>query len=311
MKELDLEEINRELSSRVFKEFITYTYPNYEWNWHLDMLAYLLQAFVTAENIPEILQFGIADITKYDVLCLDFPPRHGKSEQASVRLPPWFLGKFPNKEIITASYSGDLAQIFGTKAREVMKSLEYKNVFDIELAEDSRAKDHWLTKQGGGYTSTGIGGSVTGKGADIFLIDDPHKDRKEAESKVQRDTVWQFYTSVAETRMSPNGKKIVIQTRWHDDDLIGRILKREKEDPTSDRVLHINFPAIAKKKEKFRDIGEALMCQKFSQSTLLSTKPVGQLSSFLVKAESTVRKRNVLFFSTSFSSAYLKSLRLK
>lgn len=236
------------------------------------MLAYLLQAFVTEQNIPEIAQFGIKDITAYDVLCLDFPPRHGKSEQVSVRLPPWFLGRFPTKEIITASYSGELAQDFGSKARDVVRSNEYKNVFDIELAEDSKAKDHWLTKQGGGYTATGIGGSVTGKGADIFVVDDPHKDRKEAESKVMRDAVWSFYTSVAETRMSPNGKKIVIQTRWHDDDLIGRILKREKEDPESDRVLHINFPAIAKKQEKFREIGEALWPQRWDLTKLLKKK---------------------------------------
>lgn len=267
-----MEKALREKSRRYFKEFVDYSFKEYEWSWHLEMLAILLQAFITGENLIELEKYGIDDINNFDVLLLTLPPRHGKSEQASVRLPPWYLGTFPTKEIIVASYSGDLASTFGSKARDLMKTVEYKNVFDVQLSEDTKAKDHWTTSAGGGYTATGIGGSVTGKGADLFVVDDPHKDRKEAESKVMRDAVWDFYTSVAETRMSPNGKKIVIQTRWHDDDLAGRILKREKDDPESDRVLHINFPAIAKTQEQFRSVGEALWPGRWGLDKLTKKK---------------------------------------
>lgn len=272
LAEIEIEEINRELAKREFKEFITYTKPNYDWSWHLEELAWLVQGFITGESNDIVRELGIEDISAFDVLLLDFPPRHGKSEQLSIRLPAWYLGNFPEKEIITASYSGDLASTFGSKARDLMNSSDYKNIFDVRLREDTRAKDHWMTMQGGGYTATGIGGSVTGKGADLFVVDDPHKDRKEAESKVMRDAVGTFYTSVAETRMSPNGKKIVIQTRWHDDDLIGRILKKEKEDPESDRVLHITFPAIAKTDERKRSVGEALWPSRWPLDKLLKKK---------------------------------------
>ena len=160
--------------------------------------------------------------------------------------------------MISVSYNSDLAIEFGTKARNLIDSDEFRNVFDIRLSEDTRAKNRWnivkenlegkLIATNGGYTATGIGGTVTGKGADLFIVDDPFKERKEVEVKENREAVWSFYQSVAQTRMSPNGKKIVIQTRWHDDDLIGRIKNLEKEEEDADRVLHISFPAIASKR---------------------------------------------------------------
>ena len=281
LKEIDLEDANRELAEREFQEYITYTFPRYEWSWHLKDLSWLLQGFVSGQDNAVTEEYGIKEINKFDVLCLDLPPRHGKSEQATIRLPTWYLGKYPEKEVISASYSSDLAIEFGTKARDLMNSDEYKNVFDIRLSQDTKAKDRWniVTEEdgkqrmtGGGYSATGTGGSITGKGADLFIVDDPFKDRAEVEVKANRDKVWGWYQSVAQTRMSPTGKKIVIHTRWHDDDLIGRIKKLEKEDPESDRVLHISFPAIAKKNELRREIGQALWEARWPLPRLLKKK---------------------------------------
>ena len=145
LKEIEAENISRELASREFKEYIGYTFPQYEWSWHLEDLAWLLQAFVTGENNKITEAYQIFDVNQYDVLCLNFPPRQGKSEEATIRLPTWYLGKFPEKEVISVSYNSDLAIEFGTKARNLIDSDEFRNVFDIRLSEDTRAKNRSLS----------------------------------------------------------------------------------------------------------------------------------------------------------------------
>lgn len=155
------------------------------------------------------------------------PPRHGKSELASKRFPAWYLGRNPDKQIITASYNSDLAGDFGREVRNIIRSDEYQNLFDVSLAEDSKAKDKWHTQQNGVYVSAGVGGGITGKGAHIALIDDPLKDRKEADSETIREDVWNWYTSTLRTRLMPGGAIVLIQTRWHDADLAGRLLAKQ------------------------------------------------------------------------------------
>lgn len=223
-------------------DFEIATNPNYRVNWHHDEIA---------KHLEQIEFFGDRD---YKILVLSVPPRHGKSQQCSIDFPAWFLGRNPDKEIIIASYSADLAQDFGGKTREKVDSQEFKAIFpEIRIRADEKAKGKWGTMipdpsrqdewkiAGGSYTAVGVGGPITGRGANILLIDDPIKNREEAESEVIREKIWNWFTSTAFTRLEPKGVAIVIMTRWHQDDLAGRILSHPE---LSKRTKSVVFPAI-------------------------------------------------------------------
>jgi len=174
------------------------------------------------------------------------PPRHGKSELASRRFPAWYLGKHPGKQIITASYNSDLSNDFGREVRNIVASHEYSCLFDVELAQDSKAANRWHTDKKGAYVAAGVGTAITGRGAHIALIDDPFKDRKEAASEVTRENVWNWYTSTLYTRLMPGGAIVIIQTRWHEDDLAGRLL--DKQNQGGDQWEILSLPAISHNK---------------------------------------------------------------
>jgi predicted phage terminase large subunit-like protein len=157
------------------------------------------------------------------------PPRHGKSELASKRFPAWCLGRNPKRQIIAASYNSDLANDFGRNVRNIIAEPEFGQVFTgVTLAPDSQAANRMNTNHGGTYVAAGVGTAVTGRGADIALIDDPFKDREEADSERRRETVWDWYRSTLYTRLMPGGSIVLIQTRWHEDDLAGRLLEQER-----------------------------------------------------------------------------------
>lgn len=193
---------------------------------------------------------------KIDRLMIFMPPRHGKSELASRRFPAWYLGRYPSRQIIAASYNSELASDFGRDVRNIVASPEYGCIFDTRLRDDSRAADRWNTDAGGAYVAAGVGTAITGRGAHVLLIDDPLKDRAEADSEVIRDKVWNWYTSTAYTRLMPGGTVIVIQTRWHEDDLAGRLLAA---DPEQWEVL--DLPAIDKD-------GKALWPEWYDETSL-------------------------------------------
>lgn len=173
-------------------------------------------------------------------LMITMPPRHGKSELASRRFPAWFLGRNADKQIIAASYNSDLANDFGREVRNIVHSPEFGALFSVALAQDSKAANRWHTDAGGMYVAAGVGTAITGRGADVLLIDDPFKDREEADSELRRQRVWDWYTSTAYTRLMPGGAVVVINTRWHDDDLSGRLLAAEG----GDKWEVISLPAI-------------------------------------------------------------------
>lgn len=177
-----------------------------------------------------------------DRLMITMPPRHGKSELASRRFPAWFMGRHPGKSVIAASYNSDLATDFGRQVRNIVASPEYGRLFETRLAEDSRAANRWNTENGGAYVAAGVGTAITGRGADVLLIDDPLKDRDEADSELQRNKVWDWYTSTAYTRLAPGGRVVVIQTRWHEDDLSGRLLQEQAKG--GDEWTVLDLPAI-------------------------------------------------------------------
>lgn len=219
------------------------------------------------------------------------PPRHGKSELASRRFPAWFVGRNPHRNIIAASYNSELASDFGREVRNIVGSPEYKRLFDVGLSQDSSAADRWHTTKGGMYAAAGIGTAVTGRGAHVMLIDDPLKDREEADSEARREKVYRWYTSTAYTRLESEltdddlddddiwkafkaeievgeakpfeGAIVLIQTRWHEDDLAGRLLLDQQNGGDEWEVLEL--PAL-------NDAGEALWPQKYTAARLEKIK---------------------------------------
>ena len=158
-------------------------------------------------------------------LMVFMPPGSAKSTYGSVRFPAYFLGKTEKKGVICASYGERLASSFGRKVRNLVKSREYQRIFpETDLSEDSKAKGEWETGDGGFYYAVGVGGGVTGRRADLAIIDDPIKGRKEADSELIRDNTWDWYKTDLRTRLKPNGAIVYILTRWHEDDPVGRIL---------------------------------------------------------------------------------------
>lgn len=179
-----------------------------------------------------------------DRLMINMPPRHGKSELASRRFPAMLLGMQPAQTIISASYNMDKASEFGGEVRDIVRAAEYKALFpDISLKEDTTAKGFWRTEQGGYYIAAGVGTAITGRGTigPIVLIDDPLKDRAEADSEVRRETVKSWYSSSILSRL-PRAI-IVIQTRWHEDDLSGWLLDQETKG--GDKWDVLTLPAIS------------------------------------------------------------------
>ena len=180
-------------------------------------------------------------------LIINMPPRHTKSEFASYLLPAWFLGKFPKKKIIETAHTAELAVGFGRKVRNLVDSDVYKSIFPgVGLQSDSKAAGRWATNQGGDYFAIGVGGAVTGKGADILIIDDPHSEQEAALSENNPeiyDKTYEWYTSGPRQRLQPGGSIIMVMTRWSKKDLTGQVLKSAALRSGEEWEV-INFPAI-------------------------------------------------------------------
>ena len=180
-------------------------------------------------------------------LIINMPPRHTKSEFASYMLPAWFLGKFPKKKIIQCSNTAELAVGFGRKVRNLLDSEQYAQIFpNVALRHDSQAAGRWATNEGGEYFAIGVGGTVTGKGADLLIIDDPHSEQEAALAATDPsvyDKVYEWYSSGPRQRLQPGGSIIVVMTRWGKRDLTGRILQAVVERDGEDWEV-IDFPAI-------------------------------------------------------------------
>ena len=176
-------------------------------------------------------------------LIVNMPPRHTKSEFASYLFPAWYIGKFPKKKIMQVSHNAELSARFGSKVRNLIDSQEYKNIFgDVRLREDSKAKGRWETNHGGEYYAAGVGGSITGRGADLLIIDDPHTEQ-DALSESAMERAYDWYVSGPRQRLQPGGSIVVVMTRWAEDDLTGRLIKAQKE-IKADKWNLISFPAI-------------------------------------------------------------------
>ena len=176
-------------------------------------------------------------------LIVNMPPRHTKSEFASIYFPAWLIGRNPKMKLIQVSHNTELATRFGSKVRNLLASPEYSQVFgDVRLREDAKAKGKWETNHGGEYFAAGVGGAITGRGADLLIIDDPHTEQ-DAHSEGSMDRAYEWYTSGPRQRLQPGGSIVLVMTRWAENDLTGRLIKSQKE-PKADRWKHISFPAI-------------------------------------------------------------------
>ena len=231
LKDLKLKDIDIELGRRSFIDFITYTMPDFEVNPHHLKIAEYVEAFINR------------DIKNLIISC---PPRHGKSEMVSRRLPAYLFGKNPNNKIISASYSADLSSRMNRDVQRIIDSDRYRDLFSntnlnsktvrIGAANNYvRNSDMFeIVGKQGVYRSTGVGGGITGMGCDFAIIDDPIKDHEEANSPRIRQKIWDWYVSTLLTRVEGNGGVLVCQTRWHLDDLVGRL-----EDDKSFEVLNL------------------------------------------------------------------------
>ena len=180
-------------------------------------------------------------------LIINMPPRHTKSEFASYLLPAWFLGKFPNKKVIQTSHTAELAVGFGRKVRNLVDSEVYNDTFpNLALQADSKAAGRWNTSKGGDYFAIGVGGAVTGKGADLLIIDDPHSEQEAAMAASNPevyDKVYEWYTSGPRQRLQPGGAIVIVMTRWAARDLTGQVLKAAAARGGEEWEV-IEFPAI-------------------------------------------------------------------
>jgi predicted phage terminase large subunit-like protein len=180
-------------------------------------------------------------------LIINMPPRHTKSEFASYLLPAWFLGKFPEKKVIQTSHTAELAVGFGRKVRNLVDSDVYKDIFPaVGLQADSKAAGRWATNKGGDYFAIGVGGAVTGKGADILIIDDPHSEQEAALAETNPDIydkTYEWYTSGPRQRLQPGGAIIIVMTRWSKKDLTGQVVKSAAQRDGEEWEV-IDFPAL-------------------------------------------------------------------
>ena len=209
----------------------------------LDFVKHIWPEFIEGKHHKKIAEkFNKLAQGKIKRLIINMPPRHTKSEFASFLLPSWMVGRKPDLKIIQSTHTTELAIRFGRKAKTLMDSQEYKQVFDTRLREDSQAAGKWETEQGGEYYAAGVGSAITGRGADLLIIDDPHSEQ-DALNMASMERAYEWYTSGPRQRLQPGGAIVVVMTRWNMKDLTGMLLKSQKE-LKSDKWELIEFPAI-------------------------------------------------------------------
>ena len=216
-----------------YLEFVKHIWPEFVGGAHLRRLAKIFDAVAAGEKKRVIINMA---------------PRHSKSENASYLFPAWFLGKFPNKQVMQVSNTGELAEGFGRKVRNLLDTDAYREIFpDVELRSDSKAAGRWNTNHNGIYFAAGVGAALAGRGADLAIIDDPHTEA-EALSAIFNpgiyDRCYEWYTSGIRQRLQPGGSIVVVQTRWSLRDLTGQILEHAARNGSVDQWEVIDFPAI-------------------------------------------------------------------
>lgn len=254
MREASLEELRAEQRRRSLLAYTVAQTPGYDAGaFHVDLAAKLTQwaRDAIAGKSPRLIVMA--------------PPRHGKSQLASRALPAWMLGNWPEQEVILSSYGQDLANDMSRDARMLAQTDVHRATFPaFALSGDRAAVQQWLTSKGGGLKAVGAGAAITGRGGHL-LIDDAVKGAAEAASLLYRESQWRWYTDNARTRVPPGGGILVVMTRWHEDDLVGRLLRQAATEPTADQWQVVCYPAI-------NAAGEALHPSRWPLSALASIR---------------------------------------
>jgi predicted phage terminase large subunit-like protein len=241
-------QVTQRLGKDSFLDFINHVYPGYKVGPHHRKLARIFEEIAAGKKKRVIVNIA---------------PRHGKSEMISYLAPAWFLGKYPQKKVIMASHTADLAVNFGRRVRNLVGAENYRDIFpNVELQADSKSASRWGTNFNGEYFAIGVGGALAGRGADLFIIDDPHS---EQEAKQGRPGVfepaWEWFQSGPVQRLMPGGAIIVVMTRWSKMDLTGKIVDHMTREEEADQWEVVEFPAILNEKPlwpEFWDINELL-----------------------------------------------------
>lgn len=243
----------RDVAKMDFMQYVKYVWPNFIHGRHHEKMAKAFEA-VAEGRIKRLI--------------INMPPRHTKSEFASYLLPSWFLGKFPSKKVIQTSHTAELAVGFGRKVRNLVDSDRYKDLFpDVALQADSKAAGRWATNYAGEYFAIGVGGAVTGKGADLLIIDDPHSEQEAALAETNPeiyDKTYEWYTSGPRQRLQPGGAIVIVMTRWSKKDLTGQVIKAASQRGGEDWEV-IEFPALF-------ESGEPLWPEFWSKKELYALK---------------------------------------
>ena len=271
-EQAEIEKIIETLGDRVHAKacstdliaFCCHMQPDYKVGKHHRILATLLM------DIAE---------GKKDRICVNIPPRHGKSQLVSIFFPAWFIGKYPNKKVMMVSHTTDLAVDFGRKVRNLIDTPAYRAIFPtVSLAADSKSAGRWNTNVGGEYYACGIGSALAGRGADLLLVDDPHSEQDVINGNFEVfEKAYEWFTYGARTRLMPGGRVAIIQTRWHMDDLTGRVVRDMGMHDLADQYEVVEFPAILEIPKTLPDgtktvVEKALWPEFFTLDDLLRTK---------------------------------------
>ena len=239
--------------------FCKHMQPDYKVGKHHRILADMLMGIETGDK---------------DRICVNIPPRHGKSQLVSIMFPAWFLGRNPNKKVMMVSHTTDLAVDFGRKVRNLISTDQYKEVFpNVQLAIDSKSAGRWNTNYGGEYYACGIGSALAGRGADLLLVDDPHSEQDVINGNFEVfEKAYEWFTFGARTRLMPGGRVAIIQTRWHMDDLTGRVVRDMAHNDKADQYDVVEFPAILEVEKKGKTLKKPLWPEFFDMEALERTK---------------------------------------
>ena len=249
------EEMAREAGRESFLDFILHVYPGYKFGPHHLKLIDIFESIARGERKRVIVNIA---------------PRHGKSELISYLAPAWFLGKYPQKKVIMASHTADLAVNFGRRVRNLVGSELYRDIFpNVELQADSKSASRWGTNFNGEYFAIGVGGALAGRGADLFIIDDPHSEQEAKQGKSEVfEPAWEWFQSGPVQRLMPGGAIIIVMTRWSKLDLTGRVIDHMLKNDDADEWEVVEFPAIL-------DSGEPLWPEYWKLDELEKMTAVG------------------------------------
>jgi len=285
----------------------------------LDFVKFVWPGFIAGRHHKIVAQ-KFEDIAngKIKRLIINMPPRHTKSEFASYLFPAWMIGRRPDLKIMQATHTADLSIRFGRKVKNLMETEEYQKVFGVKLRSDSKAAYRWETDGGGEYYAAGVGGNIAGRGADLFIIDDPHSEQ-DAMSPAALEGAWEWYQGGPRQRLQPGGAIVLVMTRWSELDLTAKLLKQSAMDIKADKWEMIEFPAILEsgkplwpeywKLEELESVKASIQLQKWQAQYM--QQPTADMSSIIKRSWWNIWTKEKIpklqYVMQTYDTAFLKS----